>query len=308
MSKLFISGLRRSGTTIFWNVIRQDCRFRAFNEPFSPEIRKVADPNWRLLRDFIEFRELMLEDPGSFWELYSPIRCTEEIQTGMSDRQKRYLEFLLGSSEHVLIDDTHCQFKLEALKEVAPSLVFVHLFRPPQKFVTSIMLPSLSNMPPHPRALLRTGERVSHKARRKWKETTFWSRKWSENAWGFDEIMYPITKESLFGLRLQEQGMDPDIVGEMPAVGKLLAYWKVNYEHVRAMGSKIFGDRFLSVNLDEYLVNPAPTLESIYRCLGIPFKPLDTGLLKKAKPAFDLGNPKWEELLRTLQMDEWIGA
>ncbi len=125
--RIFIVGLRRSGTTISWDTFRQDRRLLCYNEPFNPMLRGVPIeiPN----RSRTEFIELFRRDSWAFWRHFAPIGRIEELQDDLSDWQVAYLRFLMSRAESICLDTTRCHFRLAALHEVVPDATVVHLFR-----------------------------------------------------------------------------------------------------------------------------------------------------------------------------------
>ena len=102
--KLIIVGLRRSGTTIYWETFRQDDRLLCYDEPFNRYLRVLPAPTG--LKAPEEFIRLVNRDAASFWNKFSPIHYGEELSEGLSDAQRAYLEYLGDSGERVALDST----------------------------------------------------------------------------------------------------------------------------------------------------------------------------------------------------------
>jgi hypothetical protein len=298
--RLFILGLRRSGTTAFWDVFRQDGRFLAYNEPFNPLLRNAGDAAWiARYPAYREFHQLWARDPGLFWRRYRAVQGLEEIQDDLSDQQAGYLEFLLGSAEHVVFDLTRGHFKLASLAALAPDAVLVHLHRPPGSFATSHLVPSGQQIP-------RLGNRretwtwlLWNFALKRLNRASFWSRRTRFDYWGLEGLIGS-SPESLFGQRLREAGLDPDEVYRMPALGRLLAYWLVHHRRVEQDGARHYGDRFLSVNFDDFCQNPRDTVARVYRALGSQPPELDLSGIHPARGRYQPDNPAWERYARQL--------
>ena len=226
--RIFILGLRRSGTTIFWEMFRQDPELLALNEPFNPVMADlpIELPN-RSRREFIR---LFRQDPARFWSLFAPISAVEELHESLSDRQRAYFRFLLDQSPGIVLDATRVHFKLRDLVELAPDAVVVHLYRGPASFASSHLVPTGSG-----------GSRGS-RLHRAYGRLTFWNRDSRFNYWGIEEIVTR-SPESLFAHRCREIGLDPPRVYALPAVGRVLAYWRVAYERLESTGPRRLGDR-----------------------------------------------------------------
>ncbi len=135
---LYIIGLKRSGTTIFWETFRQDKRFVCFDEPFHPEIRYYT-------RSGVNNRKGTLDEyisNSSLIERYwSPIQPFEEIYPDFLGHQVDYLKALTGISPNVCIDFVRCHAKIRHLREIDPDGLVIHLVRDPRAFVTSHLNP-----------------------------------------------------------------------------------------------------------------------------------------------------------------------
>jgi hypothetical protein len=280
--QLFILGLRRSGTTIFWQTFRQDSRLKSFNEPFNPVLSgmPVELPNGSR-REFIE---IFREDPARFWQLFAPISGVEELQSGLSDRQEAWFRFLLARTEAVSLDTTRCHFKLEALQRIAPDAVVVHLHRHPAAFASSHLIPSGSG-----------GRRTGWLARRLGQQG-FFSRHNRFHYWGIQSLVAD-DPASLFGQRAREIGMDPAQIYALPAVGRLLAFWRVAFEHAERDGRRIFGNRFVSLPFEDFCERPLETVKSIYAAGGMQAPQLDLSRVHPPSPAHRARDPRWKGLL-----------
>ena len=132
---VFILGLRRSGTTIFWETLRQDVRFTCYDEPFNPHLKELPVQNEKATRD--EFISLYAQDETSFKDAYAPIYFKEEVQPNLTDNQVAYLRYLIGQNELNIFDFTRCNFKVDALCAIDPNAKIIHLVRDPAGFVSS---------------------------------------------------------------------------------------------------------------------------------------------------------------------------
>ena len=284
--RLIIVGLRRSGTTIFWRTFRQDRRLVCYDEPFNPWIEVL--PRRNVLKHDREFMALLEQNSRRFWEIYTPIHHTQELKPGLSDEHRRYLEFLGGTGDRVCVDTTRCQFKIAALKEVAPDAVLVHLYRPAPSHATSHMLPSGSGI----RAKLG---KIRYRR-------DFWTRPDKFGFWSIEEIVGQ-PEHSLFAHRLRDAGLDPEAVYRLPAVGKLLAYWRVNFERAERDGREHFGERFVSQDFDAFCADPRGQLEVIYGHLGLPMPELDYSGIHPANRPYDEQSPNWEKYLKSVGIE-----
>ena len=135
---IFILGLKRSGTTIFWKTLRQDPRFICYDEPFRPEIRAHLETGKnhkkKVFNEYLARPELINE----YWSYMQPY---EQILPRLLGHRAQYVRALLESAPNVCIDFVRCHAKLTHLREIAPDALIIHLVRDPRAFVTSHLKP-----------------------------------------------------------------------------------------------------------------------------------------------------------------------
>jgi len=274
--RLIICGLRRSGTTVFWETWRQDARLTCYDEPFNPRLSELAGP--RPTRHPEEFQRLLTADARAFWEKYSGIRPRDELIEDLTGAQREYLQYLGGTGEHVTMDVTRCHFKIAALREVAPMAVLVHLFRRPESLVTSHLVPT-----PH---------RTLGALRRFVDRQRFWSRDRSSDYWNLESIIGR-SPGSTVGRRLETIGLDAQDVYRMPAVGRLLAYWRLCHDVVERDGRRWFGDDFVSQPFEEFCRSPQRSLAHIYERLELEAPAIDSSRIRAPRGPFQPSSPRW---------------
>lgn len=285
--KLIIQGLRRSGTTIFWQTFRQDPRLTCYDEPFNQYLFTL--PERGVLKHHEEFARLVEREGWKFWHKFTPIHFTDELRDGLSDSQRDYLHYLGATGERVAFDTTRCHFKIADLHQAAPEAVLVHLYRPPESHASSHLLPSAPG------------------ARGRWRKSVqrrgFWTRPGDYNGWSFESIIGRSTS-SLFAHRLEQVGLDPQEVYAMPAVGKLLAYWRVAFEQVEKVGRDRFGERFVSQSFDAFCAEPRRAVERIYGHMGLAMPDLDFERVHPPNAAHEADSPLWKEYRERLGLPE----
>jgi hypothetical protein len=131
----------------------------------------------------------------------------------------------------------------------------------------------------------------------------FFTRSGRYNRWGLEELIgrHP---DSLFGLRLREVGLDPVAVYALPAVGRLLALWRVAHEAVEREGPRLFGDRFVSVAFEEFCREPQRTVGRIYAAAGSQAPALELSRIRPAKGAYRPRDPRWRPLFERIGLAE----
>lgn len=305
--KVFVLGLRRSGTTAVWRTIKQDKRFHPYNEPFNPLIRGIGETQWfnEHRKYYHEYYQLMKRDGVVFWDKFSAIHELEELQTGFSDRQRSYLEYLLSERDDVLLEETRCHFKVEDLAAVGgDDSVLVHLYRSPESFATSHLVPSGQQIRstdsrfPRKQVLLARNE-----AAKVFLRLGFWNRRSDYDNWGIERLVGE-TSSGLFAKRLQEVGIEPSVVYGLPAVARLMSYWKVCFERIETDGIRLFGNRFLSLPFSDFCNQPQQSLARLYSVMGISPPQFDVSFIHPPNGPYQPWNGKWMRYRRMLNIGE----
>jgi hypothetical protein len=269
---VLIVGCRRSGTTIFWKQFRQDPRFVCYDEPFNPLIVKEV-PNDNPKRTLKELIELHARNPKLFWQRYTPITPSEEALPTLSLAQADYLRFLSKTGRIVVIDTTRCHLKLRQIVETHPDSVLIHLHRAPAAFASSHLLPSGQGREPD--------------------YDEFWEKTSGFNKWNIEEIIGMDCRGPLGHRILKMLGHDPKRPASLPAILKLLTYWKLHFDEVEQTGAGIFGERFLSVRFEDFCCGPEKVLNAVYRLLDLQSPAVDLSTVHAPKPAYFVDDPKW---------------
>ena len=285
-TNICIVGLRRSGTTIFWRTFRQDERLLCFDEPFNPRLYRLLEVNPKSTWD--EFIALERSE-ADFGRRYAPLQPGQEAEPGLDDAQSGYLSWLLDRGRPVLADFVRLTYKLDALRQVTPNAVVVHLHRDPASFASSHLLPSGGGWR---RALLELG----------WRRWSFWRRRGDFNRWQLEEVIGR-DPSSAFGRRFAEEGYDAARLYALPAVARLLAYWCLSYEVAERTGRSQFGDRFVSVRFEDFCRDPRPVVNRIYETADLETPDLTLDHLRPASGPFRPEDERWNRWLKVLGMD-----
>lgn len=277
---IFIVGLRRSGTTIFWRMFRDDDRLLCLDEPFNPLLSDLPRPHEKGTR--AEFIDIYESQPDVFRRKFSPIEPKEEVETGLTDGQAEYLTWLLGQNRHVVCDFTRCAFKIEDLHRIDPSAVLVHLHRRPESVATSHLLPSGSGTWRRP--LANIARRLSF----------WWRRGWYDN-WNFETIIGK-SADSPFGEILRSMGVCAERIYDLPAVGRIMAYWAVVYEVVEHSAEQSFSGQFASKKYENFCSSPGDEIAETYKLAGLSAQETAAGDVHDPKPPYQAGSHHWVEL------------
>jgi hypothetical protein len=285
--RIFLVALRRSGTTAFFDLMRQDKRFTCFDEPFNPMLRDLPGGNeWGTHEEFLRLFE---RDPSRFWDLFRPLQGITEITPELTEKQREFLRYLHASAENTFMDFTRLNFKIAELAEIAPDAILIHLHRAPACFASSHLLPSI---------WLRRRKLKYMRARFK-----FWTTSKKYDFWGMETIIgrHP---GSAFGQLLRFHGLEPEAIFKLPAVARLMAYWKVAYDRVEADGKAMFGERFLSLRFEDFCRDPASFMTALYGRLGVEAPTFDFSRLHSANPPAFSGHPNWRKFADAVGLDE----
>jgi len=131
---LIIAGLRRSGTTIVWETLRQDKRFLCFDEPFNKQAyiaaNKGINNEKKSFDEFIKYSDVIKN-------YFRQIPLHEEINSFLKADQVNYLQKLLKLNNNICFDTTRCLLKIDELKKNFPNAFIVLLIRDVKAWVTS---------------------------------------------------------------------------------------------------------------------------------------------------------------------------
>ena len=281
--KIFISALRRSGSTIFWRCFREASVAKSFDEPFNPKIFQLPKEN---VKDTMgEFTELLSEQKKHFWELFSPIYPQDELREDLTTKQSNYLKFLLSQDENVVVDSTRCWHKISSLEKVLDSDTYlIHLHRAPASWVTSHMLPSEEKSVRHSLLNFR-------------RKKTFWTRRSDFNRWNLEDIL-GYERLSPFHLTFLKNDQLAKNFYESAAVSRLLKFWTLSFEEVESVGKSVFREKFISVRFEDFCSEPRKTLQHIgdKTGLAINFEKIPT--IKSPSPAFMSASEEWKTAAR----------
>lgn len=280
MSVTIILGLRRSGTTIFWEWFRQDARFTCFDEPHSEQLMLL--PREHPKGVFAEYRRLLLLSPEEFWAAYAPIHRAEELDSFFTPRQRGYLQYLAGQGNDVVFDLTRCHLKVRELAELLPDARFLHLVRDERAFASSHLLPSRTDL--------------WGRVQRAVLERSFWSRTGRFDFWGMESLCGTAPGSKL-SLLLAAAGYDVAAFYRLSAVGRLV----VLHRYLTAAADRALAEvgRSATVSFEEFTCSPEDTVSGACGAVAAPV-PVATGAVRPgpASSGFRPSDPRWDDVLR----------
>ncbi len=291
---LWIQGMRRSGTTILYDALREDSGVRGFYEPLREEAetegggsgarRGDAFAETRALRHSFRderFPELPIEE----FNWGGPRAPELELEPELPEHCLEWLRHLLAQGPRVAIKETRLHHKLAAVAELDPDAVLVHVVRDPRAVSASMLLGRRRRrLDLYPDAdaffTLRTDRKL-----------------WSSRA---------------ISDRLARSGDAPGLPPEPPDFMRPLAVWKGAFDATHADGRRLFGDRYLLLRLEDMRVEPASALERIYERLDWPW-PGEVGAwaednVRPGSPIHLAEDPRWAEAMGVLGMEAAVDA
>jgi sulfotransferase family protein len=288
MPVVFGQGMRRSGTTIlfdlFWGDGRWTCWYeplnrakakkgggsRARNEDYSAAVRELRD---RLV-DEIDG----LDDPQAFnWG--APDHAEKELVTGWPPHVVRYVRTMAQSSQDVFVKFTRASHQIPLLAETSPGSYFVHLVRDPRSVATSHLFRS------HP----KFKERILA-------EGCFFTMTTDFNQW----------KTEVMAEHLVRTRPEYAHLADEPAHVKIMLVWKELYTRARDDALEHFAGRTAVVWHDDLCADPWGTLQGIYATWG--WKPRIRQRwwahknIRPARPWHEPENPAWTRAMDLLQL------
>lgn len=248
---ILIVGLRRSGTTVFWETFRKDDHSLCFDEPFHPALWQGAVTNSK--GTWPELAEIWNRTGSSPIKGALPIYPADELVQGASVEQKKYLGFLFDQSERVVVDSVRIWNKLPDLLQIKTPLLVIHLVRSPVSWVTAQMVP------PYGLSWRRDVMNI-------YRRTAFFKRKRGYNNWHFEEIieealrqehtLWKYCKADLARIKMQR------------AYVKLLAFWWSVTKHTHLSLQKLDYIQHVTVSLEEFSGCPEKVIDDIYSQAG----------------------------------------
>lgn len=246
--KVFIQGMRRSGTTVAFDVLSRDPRFDAWYEPFGPA-KHGRRGGGSGLQD-VEFaertralRDRMARDAGpagewadpAFFNYGAPRDADLELAGAWPPVCLDYLRAMLEARPWTVVKFVRAAEKLAQLRELAPDAKLIHVVRDPRRVAVSQMLSRRrSGDLPDPERFFRRTDR----------EGGLWaSRALSE--------------------RLRHRPEHARL-GAPSDVERVLLVWRHLFRRTHEDGRALFGDDYLLVRHEDLARRPRAALAEIY--------------------------------------------
>ncbi len=281
--KILIVGLRRCGSTAFWQALRRDSRLCCYDEPFNPQLKDLPCQNTKGTRD--ELIALYSNDPGTFLYYFTPITLADETIADMTSAQMKFLYWILDHRQHrlgVVIDSTRVVFKLSRVFECASNSILIHLYRTPKTWISSHLLPSGKGTWRKPFANV-------------YRRMSFWTRKGFYSNWGYQEI---IEREIAHGSYWAGVKMGTEQLQGKSAIIKLAAFYRWAFNEAEIRGKKLWGYRFLSISFEDFCENPRNVLAKVYTAAELEMPKMDYSFIRKANQGFKSEFQRWNDVFK----------
>jgi hypothetical protein len=284
---LFVCGLRRSGTTILYDALREDPDLACFYEPLREQEPTIGGGSGARDEDaFAETRERRDAFRAEHYpelqaELFNwggPRAPQAELERELPDWVSEFLASLIEAAPNVAIKETRLHHKLGEIARLDPQAVVVHLVRDPRAVTASMLLGRRRRVDIYPDA------------------DTFFTARTGRRLWSSRRI----SEAAMTSLRSLE------LPSDIPDFLRPLIVWKLAFAASDGDGRRLFGDRYVLVRLEDLRADPARELGRIYGALGReapqPVADWATQNIRRAAEVHLADDPRWARAAALLEM------
>jgi len=251
--KCFLQGMRRSGTTIVFDILSQDDRLDMWYEPLSlGRVGALGGGSGVQPTDLMtKVREARAEflaggdhDGLSSDDLNfgAPTNPKLELKARLTRPVREYLEFLLAKCEHSVCKFTRAYRKMKSLRRIRPDARVVVLVRHPRDVVASYMYGR------------------DRKLRNRYPDRdSFFRHRGSENQWSSRKLVTQIARRD----------SRPEFL-ELPNWERCLVLWKYTLDHTLEGARTHFGDAVHLLRHEDLGAAPRRETARLYAHLGLP--------------------------------------
>lgn len=294
MTVVFAQGMRRSGTTIVFDLLWDDGRFACWYEPLN-RIRPARGGGSRARDvDYMEpvaaFRERFLRDrhpelsqDDLNWG--APRAPLLEFEPTWPPHVRELVAAMAASAPDVFVKFTRASHKVAELAALRPDAWFVHVVRDPRAVATSHLFRTAAE---HRERIVRDG--------------SFFTLTTGYDQWKAEQMA-----EALVTRR-------PDLArfaGE-PGFARVMLLWRELYVRTRDDARRCFPGRHALVWHDELCRDPKGVLRALYALWGGAPEPRVVAWaqenVRPASPWHDPANPAWDAAMDRLDLAPLVDA
>ncbi len=292
---VFAQGMRRSGTTIVFDLMLEDSRFDCFYEPFAASkptfgggsaMRESTDLFENIRAARAEFArknpELLARCPKfleyNFLNYGAPRNAALEFEPELPRYAREYVSHLTHSAPFTFLKFTRMHSKVYCLKEIEPAAKFVHILRDPRHVTTSYLF----------------GKNARFRARFE-ERGDFFTRVSSTSRWSSREF-------SDFLLSHEYLASDTPFEDFL----RILLIWKYKFETTHRQAQAAFGEDYFLLRHEDLLASPEQTIDRLYNHLDLAPSAavLDWSRSHLRRPSrpFAHGDKNWQAAFDRLRM------
>jgi len=248
---LFMQGMRRSGTTIIFDILSQDPRLDLYYEPFSAG-RKGAlgggsgvqevdlmDKIRTCRKEFLSANKCVRKDED-FFNYGAPRNPGIELNDSIDPDCKKYIQHMADKSEHSVFKFTR-MYKKSGHLNLSPDSFFLLLVRDPKEVVASYLY-----------------GRDQCRREKYHDRESFFTRTSKINPWKSRDLY-----NGIVGNRSQAMLSVPDWI-------RPLILWDYTFRHTFYDAAKAFGSRFRIFRYEDLASEPTLEVKQVYNHIGLP--------------------------------------
>lgn len=294
---VFAQGMRRSGTTILYDLFLESGIFECFYEPLAlgkssygggSQMHKDIDlfENVRLARkEFITNNPSLLNHypdliTNDLFNYGAPQKPDLEFKSTIPPYINDYILYLISKSDQTFIKFTRMHSKVKCLHKIAPNAKFIHIVRDPRQVVASYLF----------------GKNRMDQIKFQNKDI-FFERISKMNRWSSRPFSDHILK--LFGY---------ENLNSIEDFFRILAIWKYKFETTHQLGRNCFGENYFLLNHEKFASQPIQQISMLFNFLEVPvtnhvLEWAKSNIKKPSKP-YEIGDKRWDDAFSRLNLWE----